>query len=50
MNMQAVDLLLLFNFINYIPPIPFGDVYWVDSAQEFMIDNSGNFLIFNPGV
>jgi len=50
MNMQSVDLLLLFNFINYIPPIPAGMIYWVDDAKDFMVDDFGNFMIFNPGT
>jgi hypothetical protein len=49
MNMQTVDLLLLFNQINQFPPPPPGGEYWVDSSHEFMTTDSGDFFVFNPG-
>lgn len=47
MNMQAIDLLLVFNTAAIIPAPPDELENWVDNNGNFIVDNLGNFIVFN---
>lgn len=44
--MNAVDIVLLFD-ITDIMPTPFNKKFWIDNNFDKMIDNNGNYIVFN---
>lgn len=49
MNMQAVDLLIVFSSVQNLPAPPNQLENWVDNNNNLLIDNSGNEIVFNVG-
>jgi hypothetical protein len=46
MNMNTIDMLLIFDISNIVP-LPFTIKFWVDNLDDKIVDNNGNFLVFN---
>ena len=50
MNMNTIDILLLFDVMNSKPTPPPGDDFWIDNLDNKIITNTGQFIVFNPGT
>lgn len=47
MNMQAVDLLVVFSNVQNVPAPPNALENWVDNNNNLLVDNLGREIVFN---